>query len=100
MMIVRLIVSIIAIVMIVIGFVTMISPIPFGIILILLGLVLLTLADPHSRPILKWIRKRWPWLDRLLANAQEHTPPIISEPLKETEPEKEEPSASKPEPTK
>ncbi len=87
MMVIRFVISVLAIAMIVMGFIAMISPVPLGIFVIFLGLIILTLANPHARPFLKWIRERWPWLSKRLTEAQENTPPALSDPLKETEPD-------------
>ena len=83
---IRLGAALIAIVLIVVGVLTSISPVPLGFVLVLVGIVVLALADPHARPMLRWLRRRWPWLDRRLRGAQKKAPTAIAEPLEETDP--------------
>ena len=87
MFIARFIISLLAIALIVVGVVLTISPIPLGILLVLFGVIILALANPYARPLLKWIRSKWPWFNKSIRSAQQHSPDIISEPLKETDPE-------------
>jgi hypothetical protein len=86
MLVVRFALSLFAIALITIGVATSISPIPFGFVLVIIGIIILALADPHARPLLRWIRSHWPWLNRRLHEAQANSPEMVSQPLRETEP--------------
>lgn len=88
----RLLVTFLAIFIIVIGFITMISPVPFGIILLFFGLLLLVVANPHARPLLRWIRQRWPWFDARVDEIELRTPASIRDPLQETDPTPDHPA--------
>ena len=79
--------SLFAVTLIVIGVVTSISPVPFGFVLVVIGVIVLALADPRARPVLRWLRRRWPWLNRRLRGAQAKAPTAIAEPLEETDPD-------------
>lgn len=89
MLIIRFILSLIAIAMIVVGVVTMVSPIPFGIILIVSGLALLVLANPKARPFLRWLRRKLPFLDHWLDEAEPRSSGRIRDVLRETDPEEQ-----------
>ncbi|MCI5047053.1 MAG: hypothetical protein MRY59_06105 [Aquisalinus sp.] len=86
MLIVRFLISLLAIAMIVVGTVLMVSPVPLGILIILLGVLILVMANPHARPMLKWIRHRWPWFSERVRDLEEHAPSGVAGPLRETDP--------------
>ncbi|MEM9495918.1 MAG: hypothetical protein AAGA09_07930 [Pseudomonadota bacterium] len=73
--IIRAIVAIFAILMILIGVILAPSPIPFGIILVALGFFLLAAVAPG---FVRWLRRRWRWLDRLLLKLEDIMPRWIT----------------------
>ena len=79
-------VAIFAILLILVGLVAAISPIPFGLLFILLGLILLGVVIPPMRPVLRGMRRRWGWLDDRLDELQEELPEGIADPLRESDP--------------
>jgi len=86
---VRLLLFIVAIFIILVGIVAMVSPIPFGILLITLGLALLAIALPA---IFKPLRKRWRWLDTLLDAITERIPGWLARRVKDSDPDDDETS--------
>lgn len=67
----RLAVSAFAVLMILVGLVWTISPIPFGIVFVALGVLLLAAAAPGE---VRWLRRRWRWFDRLMHGAEKRMP--------------------------
>ena len=82
----KLILSIIGILLILVGIVLVPLPIPFGLILIFLGTLLLVTVNSAARKIVKSLRRRWKWLDRLLDRAAEKLPHDVAEPVEATKP--------------
>ena len=82
----HILVGLFAVVMILFGFVALISPIPFGFVFIALGFIMLGIVAPPVRPLLKNLRRRWRWFDKQLDKAQSELPDAIAEPLKDSDP--------------
>ena len=82
-------IGLVGFIFLVFGLIALLSPIPFGFIFVALGLIMLIIAAPPVRRWLKRLRKRWPWLNRQLSQAQEKLPETIAEPLRESEPEED-----------
>ncbi len=80
-------VAAIAVLMIVIGIIVAPSPIPFGIIFILLGFFLLAAVAPD---LVRWLRRRWRWLDRVLRRLESALPRWMTRELRNTHPQDEE----------
>lgn len=86
----RVIIAILALLLIVVGVVAAISPIPLGVVMIAVGLIMLSFVAPPVRGFVRWLRRRWKWLDHRLDDAQETLPESIAEPLRESDPPDEE----------
>lgn len=71
--------------LIIIGVPLMISPIPFGIVLIIIGLLVLVAANPLAAKALRALRRRHPWLDEFLRKAENLLPPDAAAPLRDTD---------------
>ena len=78
--------------LIVIGIIVAPSPIPFGIIFILLGFFLLTAAAPD---FVRWVRRHWRWMDRKLLGLEKRLPKWLARQLRRSAPknDKEEEAA-------
>ena len=63
----KFLVTIFAIFLIIVGLVVTPTPVPFGIIFVIIGLFLLAAVSPD---IMRWLRRRWRWLDRQLKKLQ------------------------------
>lgn len=68
-----------AIALIVFGVIASVSPVPFGFVFIVLGLLLLAVVAPT---FMRFFRKRWRWFDRQLDRLQEKLPNWIGRRLK------------------
>jgi hypothetical protein len=64
----------IAILMVLVGLVTFLLPIPFGIVLLLMGVAMLMMVSPPVRRWFHRLRDRYPVLDRHLTNVEPHLP--------------------------
>ena len=82
MIIFRLAVSLFAILLILFGLIWTISPIPFGIVFLILGFMLLLFAAPGE---IRWLRKRWRWFDRAMHGLEKRLPKWIAKRLRETD---------------
>lgn len=78
----RLAVSLFAILLILFGLVWTISPIPFGIIFLILGFMLLLSAAPGE---IRWLRRRWRWFDRAMHSLEKRLPEWIAKRLRATD---------------
>ena len=67
----KFLVSIFAILLIIIGIIVAPSPIPFGIIFISIGFLLLSASAPD---LIRWLRRRWRWFDRQLKKLEAKAP--------------------------
>ncbi len=82
----RILVATLAIVLIVVGLVTTISPIPFGFALVVLGIgMLVGVSETARRKVREW-RLRLPWFNRGLKEVQQAMPEPVAESLESTEP--------------
>lgn len=90
----RLAVSLFAVLLILFGLVWTISPIPFGILIVILGFLLLLAAAPGE---IRWLRKRWRWFDRAMHGLEKRLPNWIAKRLRATDHDhkEEEPTAKR-----
>lgn len=79
----RILTILFAIFLIVFGIIWTISPIPFGFIFIILGILLLAAVAPG---FLRWFRKYWRWLDAVLDRLQNFLPRWLAAPLRRSDP--------------
>ncbi|MCB2113027.1 MAG: hypothetical protein KDD85_05700 [Parvularculaceae bacterium] len=75
-------VSIFALLLIGFGLVLTISPIPFGIILVVIGFLLFVAAAPEQ---VRRLRKSWRWFDRAMHRVEKRMPKWIARRLRETD---------------
>ena len=71
--------------LLVIGVPLMVSPIPLGLPLIFVAVVILVASNPLAASLLKAARKRYPWLNRFLRKAEDVLPEELAGPLDATE---------------
>lgn len=62
----RIVTSLIGLVLFAYGVIAAFSPLPAGAPLVILGLLLIAAANPAARPVIRRMRKRWRWFDRLV----------------------------------
>ena len=83
----KFLVTIFAIILIFAGIVLAPTPAPFGIILILIGFLLLAAVSPD---MMRWLRRRWRWLDRQLIKLERILPRWLARQLRKSDIEKDE----------
>lgn len=84
----RIVTSLIGAVLIVYGVIAAISPLPAGVPLIVLGIIMIALANPAARPLVRRMRRRWRWFDRLVLTLGRHGPAGVRKVVEATEPHK------------
>ena len=75
-------VSIFALLLMGFGVVLTISPIPFGVILVIIGFLLFVVAAPEQ---VRWLRKHWRWFDRAMHRLENRMPKWIAKRLRESD---------------
>ncbi|MBB5520072.1 hypothetical protein [Amphiplicatus metriothermophilus] len=85
-MLARLLTSLTGAVLIVYGIVAAVSPLPAGVVLIGVGLLMIALANPAARPLIRALRRRWRWFDRLVEMAGKRAPKNVKSVVEETDP--------------
>lgn len=75
----KFLVSAFAIILIIIGIIVAPSPIPFGIVFIALGVLILSTVAPD---MVRWIRRRWRWFDRVITKLEKWLPGPIARQLR------------------
>jgi hypothetical protein len=87
MMLFRVAVTIFALALIAFGLIWTLSPIPFGFVIVALGLLLLIAVAPAE---IRWLRRRWRWFDRLMHRLEARLPEWIAKRLRVTDYEHDE----------
>lgn len=85
-MIARILTTIIGIIFVVYGVIAAISPLPLGVPLIVLGLLMIAGANPAARPLIRRMRKKWRWFDTLVVTLAKRSPRQFHDVEKETKP--------------
>jgi archaellum biogenesis protein FlaJ (TadC family) len=86
-MIARIVTSLIGFVLIVYGIIAAVSPLPAGVILAIVGMLMIAGANPAARPIIRKARRRWRWFDVLVRTVGKHGPPHVRRVAEATSPE-------------
>lgn len=73
-------------VLIIYGVIAAISPLPAGVPLVVLGLIMIAGANPAARPLIRRLRARWKWFDKLVRLAGEKGPQTVKTVAEETRP--------------
>jgi len=94
-MIARIATTLTGIVLIVYGVIAAISPLPLGVLLIVLGLIMIAGANPAARPLIRWMREHWRWFDILVVHLARRSSKQFKNVFDETTPE-ERPHAEEP----
>lgn len=83
----RILTSLVGAALIVYGVIAALSPLPAGVLLIVLGMVMIGLANPAARPLIRTMRRKWRWFDRLAAALGRRAPAGIRSLVEATEPD-------------
>ena len=63
------------------------TPIPFGLIMLTIGLALLAPYMPPVQALVRTIRRKWPNVDRSLRRYRDRLPPVIRSTIDKTHPD-------------
>ncbi len=83
----KFVLTVFAVLLILVGLVTAITPIPFGLPLVIIGFLMLATISPAT---LRFVRRRWRWLDRRLRWLQKKLPKWMTRSLRKSDPYPEE----------
>ena len=75
----RIAVTIFAVALIFFGIIWTISPIPFGIFIVAIGLLLFVTVAPAQ---VRWVRRRWRWFDQLMHRLEDRLPEWLARRLR------------------
>jgi len=87
MIIFRIAVSIFALLLIGFGIVLTFSPIPFGLIIVVIGFLLFVTVAPAE---VRWLRRHWRWFDRAMHGLEKRLPEWIAKRLRNSDYDHEE----------
>ena len=85
-MIARIATTFVGVILILYGIIAAISPLPLGVVLIAVGFIMIAGANPAARPLIRGMRRRSRWFDKLVRLAAHRSPPRFKEVIRETEP--------------
>ena len=68
------------------GVIVAISPLPAGVPLIFLGGLMIAAANPAARPVIRRLRRKWRWFDKLVRFAGHRGPASVKTVVEETHP--------------
>ncbi len=84
----RLATSLVGFALFIYGLIAAFSPLPAGAPLVILGVLMIAAANPAARPVIRRMRKRWRWFDRLVKLVGQRGSVSIRSVEAETAPEK------------
>lgn len=82
----RLVATVAGIAMIIYGVIAAVSPIPFGVPIIVMGVFTIAAGNPSARPLIRRMRKHWPWFDVLVRQVARRSPQRFHKTFEETDP--------------
>jgi hypothetical protein len=91
-MLARIATTLVGAVLVIYGVIAAISPLPLGVVVIPLGLIMIAAANPAARPLILRMRRKWRWFDFIVRKAARRSPPRFQETIEETDPETHPPS--------
>lgn len=86
-MIAKLATTLTGLVLMIYGVIAAISPLPLGVPLVVLGLLMIAAANPAARPLILNMRRRWRWFDILVRKAARRSPERYRETFDDTDPD-------------
>lgn len=78
--------TVIGVLLVLYGVIAAISPLPFGVVLVVLGLIMIAAANPAARPLILSMRRRWRWFDKAVRLAAHRSPSRFRETFEDTDP--------------
>lgn len=91
-MIARLATTALGVLFFVYGVIAAISPLPVGLPLAVLGLFMIAGANPAFRPVIRSMRRRWGWFDKLVHMIAPRTSGVVRTVIAETDPTRQDQS--------
>lgn len=91
----RLLTTLLGVAVFVYGVIAAASPLPLGVPLVVLGLLMIAGANPAARPLLRRMRATWRWFDRLVEALAKGLPENIRTLAAETDPDNDSPGEGK-----
>lgn len=85
-MISRIATSLAGLVLMAYGVIAAVSPLPAGVPLIVLGGLMIALANPAARPLVRRMRVRWRWFNRVVLALGRRAPKNVQAVIEETAP--------------
>lgn len=85
-MISRALASLIGAVLFIYGVIAALSPLPLGVPLMVFGFLIFAGANPVARPLLRRMRRRWPWFNALVLQVGKRARDRFDDLIDETEP--------------
>ncbi len=85
-MIARFVTTALGIILFVYGVIAAISPLPVGVPLAIIGLFMIAGANPAFRPVIRGMRSRWRWFDKLVRVAAPRATGVVRTVIAETDP--------------
>ena len=82
----KFLVTVFAIILIIIGIILTPTPAPFGLIFLIIGFFLLAAVSPD---MMRWLRRRWGWLDRQLVKLERKLPRWLARHLRKSDASKD-----------
>ena len=72
--------------LVVTGLIVLPLPIPFGLIMLVIGFALLAPYIPIVQKMIRYMRRTWPRVDAILLRYRRHFPPVIKKTIDRTHP--------------
>lgn len=86
----RLVTTVTGLALIVYGVIAAVSPLPLGVPLIVVGFLMIAMANPAARPLIRHMRRKWRWFDFIVRQVEDKSPERLKETIEETDPEEDE----------
>ena len=83
----RVLISLVGLLFVIYGAIAFVSPLPAGAPLVALGILMLALANPRARPMVRRLRRRFGWFDGLVRIVGGRTRGALKSVIEETAPE-------------
>ena len=85
-MIARITTTLIGLVLMIYGVIAAISPLPLGVPLVVVGLFMIAGANPAFRPVIRAMRRKWGWFDKLVRMVAPRARGVVRAVIAETDP--------------
>ena len=68
------------------GVIAGVSPLPAGVVFVVLGFLMIAAANPAARPALRRLRRRWPWFNAVVKSFAQRGPKSLRSAADVTDP--------------